>query len=420
MKRLFILFCLLSTVLVYGQQTKRALFLGNSYTAYNNLPALVADIAQSLGDSLYHDRNTPGGYTLEGHSTNATSLAKINQGNWDYVVLQEQSQRPAFEAYYVQNDVLPYASQLNDSIKAADSCTQTVFYMTWGRKNGDQINCQFDPVLCTYAGMQGRLRHNYLLMANQNSAIVSPVGIAWRDIRNLNPSIELYVSDGSHPSLAGSYLAACTFYATLFHRSPVGAWHPAGLLTNDADTLQLRAHQAVFDSLSVWNIDTTTLRGSIDGITWQSGLTFLFEGSVYNADTAWWDFGNGSGIHSSDSILYTYPATGVYYIRLYFKRGCELGFVEKELVLSPGYISLKESQADFVTVSHYNGFLHIELQQSHSTQLKIWSLNGQKVLEQMLHSTQSKVALNSLQKGVYIVSLQQGLQFHSQKIIVIE
>jgi len=60
-------------------QTKEVLFLGNSYTGVNNLPQLIADVALSAGDTLIHDKNTPGGYTLEAHTTNATTLIRFRK-----------------------------------------------------------------------------------------------------------------------------------------------------------------------------------------------------------------------------------------------------------------------------------------------------------------------------------------------------
>ena len=108
-------------------QTKNVLFLGNSYTGVNNLPLLTYNLALSLGDTINYDSNTPGGYTYEGHSTNATSLAKIAQGNWDFVVLQEQSQKPSFPPSQVATEVYPYAQVLVDSIKSANACTEPFF-----------------------------------------------------------------------------------------------------------------------------------------------------------------------------------------------------------------------------------------------------------------------------------------------------
>ena len=124
-----------------AQSLKRALFLGNSYTTYNNLPQLTADVALSAGDTLEVASSTPGGYTFEGHLGNAASMDLVTQGNWDFVVLQQQSQMPAFPISQVEVETFPFATQLNDSILAHNPCAETVFYMTWGRENGDQQNC---------------------------------------------------------------------------------------------------------------------------------------------------------------------------------------------------------------------------------------------------------------------------------------
>ncbi|MDA0199222.1 MAG: hypothetical protein OT643_10645 [Bacteroidetes bacterium] len=78
MKFKFVLFTLFIYSVANGQSlTKKALFLGNSYTYVNNLPQLIANAAASAGDSLIFDNNTPGGYTLQGHTTNVSSLEKI-------------------------------------------------------------------------------------------------------------------------------------------------------------------------------------------------------------------------------------------------------------------------------------------------------------------------------------------------------
>lgn len=239
---------------VHAQTTKEVLFLGNSYTAVNNLPLLVSDIATSKGNTLTYDSNTPGGYTLNGHSTNTTSLAKINSNNWDYVVLQEQSQIPSFPQSQVATDCYPYADSLNRFIKENDSCTVTMFYMTWGRENGDASNCAGWPPVCTYDGMQAQLRESYVNMMGYYNAELSPVGAAWKYTRDNDPTIQLYTADESHPSIHGSYLAACVFYAAIFQETPVGAAFPATITSGDALILQQNAHAVVMDSLTVWNI----------------------------------------------------------------------------------------------------------------------------------------------------------------------
>ena len=86
--KLSLLFVILSFLTFAQSSTQKVLFLGNSYTSVNNLPQMLKDAALSVNDTVIYDGNTPGGYTFQGHSTNATSLSKIMMGAWDYVVLQ--------------------------------------------------------------------------------------------------------------------------------------------------------------------------------------------------------------------------------------------------------------------------------------------------------------------------------------------
>lgn len=116
-KRFIILFItIFISSISFCQTTIRALFLGNSYTGLNNVPLITAGIAHSMGDSLYFDMSSPGGYTLQAHSTSNSSLNKIKQGGWDFVVLQEQSQLPSYPIDTVQLQVYPFARFLDSMI----------------------------------------------------------------------------------------------------------------------------------------------------------------------------------------------------------------------------------------------------------------------------------------------------------------
>jgi len=188
MKKLLILILFFSNTLVYSQ-TKNVLFIGNSYTDYFNMPQIVTDIASSMGDNMTFGKSDPYGYTLYWHSTNTTTLGLIRQGGWDYVVLQEYSQYPSQPIDYVQQNVYPYAQYLSNESHTYSPGVQTIFYMTWGRRDGDASRCATEPEVCTYIGMDDLTRERYMYMANANSAMVSPVGAVWRYIRNNYPSI---------------------------------------------------------------------------------------------------------------------------------------------------------------------------------------------------------------------------------------
>src|SRR5690554_7009631 len=108
-----------------GQTSKKVLFIGNSYTSANNLPGLVSSLAAADGNNLTTDANIPGGAQLNGHASNATVLNKIAAEEWDFVVLQEQSQKPSFSDAQVQSGVYPYAEILSDSIHSNNECRRS-------------------------------------------------------------------------------------------------------------------------------------------------------------------------------------------------------------------------------------------------------------------------------------------------------
>ena len=305
MRNLFFYIVLFIANFTYAQSYD-VLFIGNSYTYYNNLPEMISNIANDLGDTVNYDQNTPGGTSLYAHSQNQTTINKINQQNWDFVVLQDQSQRPSLSPSYVAASVYPYATQLVNLINSNYICSEPVFYMTWGRKYGDQTNCQSYPPVCTFLGMQERLRDSYLTMGLDNNASVSPVGIAFKNSISLDSTIDLYTSDNSHPSIYGSYLAACTFYSTIFKKSSVGcSFKPNAINQSDALFLQQVASSTVLDSMFVWNIFQAQFDFN------QNGNVFDFINKSSNFENCIWDFGDGN--QSTDfNPTHTYLQNGVY------------------------------------------------------------------------------------------------------------
>lgn len=266
MKRLLLALTLLVSgglsVFAQGNGNARVLFIGNSYTEVNNLPYLVQQVAQSTHRDIEYQANTPGGCTFNGHCTNQ-SMQMIQQGGWDFVVLQAQSQEPSFPDGQFQAQTLPYGLQLAAAVYQYNPDGEAMFYMTWGRKDGDSYNAQFFPPLGTYEGMDSLLYLRYMMMKEQGDASVCPVGRVWHYIRHNYPEIELYSGDGSHPSMAGSYAAACSFYTMIFKSTPLDITYTAGLDDNTAQIIRNVANRVVFDSISRWQrgatpADTTT------------------------------------------------------------------------------------------------------------------------------------------------------------------
>ena len=387
---------------VYAQgATKRVLFIGNSYTYVNDLPKLISELAFAQGDSFIYESSTPGGYTLEAHSTNATTLSKIRKGNWDFVVLQEQSQRPSFPQSQVQVEVYPYANFLDSAILASNPCAETVFYMTWGRKNGDASNCAFWPPICTYRGMDSLLRYSYTQMAIQNKAVISPVGPLWNHLVKNNFSSDLYSPDQSHPSLAGSYTAACSFYMAFFRRDLAGNSFNSTLNALVADTIRQAAKLIVFDSLSRWYIGTYDLIADFDTVQ-RSAFTYSFINKSINHNRQLWDFGFTTDTNSNPSI--SFPGPGFFPIILTIYSDCDSTIYTDTLHIMPS--SNKEEFEQSLKLFPNPARDEIRLV-TYGTAIKsyvIYTLDGA-VIRNEKYKNQSTIRTDILASGFYLIEI---------------
>lgn len=313
MKQISLIAAFLCSGLAVQAKTLRVLFIGNSYTAVNNLPSQIAQLADGTHDTLIYDMSAPGGYTFQQHTTNATTLSKIQQGNWDYVVLQEQSQLPSFPDAQVATDVYPYAHALDSIIHENNPCAKTLFYVTWGRKNGDASNCAFFPPVCTYNGMDSLLQLRYSKMAEFNSSAIAPVAMVWHRVRTSAPAIELYDADESHPSMAGTFVAACAFYSVLFEKSPMQSTYNAGLDAGTSSLIKTIAEATAYDSLDYWNRFLPVVTADFTSSITNNVVDFT-NASQY-ADQFSWNFGDGQ-TSISPTPSHTYTASGTYTVTL--------------------------------------------------------------------------------------------------------
>ena len=382
------------------QQT-RILFIGNSYTYVNDLPGTFSQLALSLGDSVYYDSNTPGGSNFNQHATDPTCLAQIATPGWDYVVLQDQSQEPAFPPAQVATDTYPWAKRLDSLVHAANPCAITMFYMTWGRKYGDASNCAFYPPLCTFSGMTDRLRQSYLWFATDFYARVSPVGIAWRNAWEADSSINLWIADDSHPSVAGTYLTACVFYAAIFHQSPVGATYTAGLTGPQASFLQHIASQTVFDSSNVWMLHQNPVHAAFTDTIAQSQVDF--HPQTYNAHQFWWDFGDGVGYSSLENSSYFYTSPGTYHVQFIASNGCYADTAEHDVTIA--VVGLDDTNMDPEIILYPNpstGYIYVKNIAS-DTPFCLYNSQGSIIMQGKLSS--APVDLTGIAPGAYYLHI---------------
>jgi hypothetical protein len=181
----------------------RVLFVGNSLTAYNDLPAIVEALAKAGGQPPLDWKSVllPG-TSLEDQWRDGQARKAIAQGPWDYVVLQ-QGPSALDES---RRSLLDYVGRFAKEIRAAGA--RPAIYMVWPSLSRTS---DFDDV-----------SQSYRMAARQVDGLLFPVGEAWRAAWRRDPKLALYSKDGLHPTPAGSYLAALVMYGQLYGKSSVG------------------------------------------------------------------------------------------------------------------------------------------------------------------------------------------------------
>lgn len=215
----------------------KVLFVGNSLTLRNDLPGMVKQIAATKGIPVETSTSARGSARLAHHFRDTGLLQRLDETPWDFVVLQEHTQLPALNESDVARDSLPFAAELAARARKVSAGTRVVFYMGMAHREGDQFHKKTLPAVGSYTGMQARTNATYRRMAKTSNAMLAPVGEVWARMRADHPGIELYV-DERHPSVAGTYLAACVFFTTLFSQSCASAYVPGSLEGAIAATIQ--------------------------------------------------------------------------------------------------------------------------------------------------------------------------------------
>jgi hypothetical protein len=175
----------------------RVLFIGNSYTYYNNMPELVEAMGRSPESArpIQVKAVTEGGATLEKLWSMRGTRYAVTDSRWDAVVVQEQSTRPIRAPDLMQKTL----TEIDATVR--QSGARTLLYMTWSRRG--------------VVDTQTAITEAYRSAAQTLTADLAPVGLAWHRSLAQYPHLDLYAADGSHPSPAGSYLAACVIYMAL-------------------------------------------------------------------------------------------------------------------------------------------------------------------------------------------------------------
>ena len=208
----------------------KVLFVGNSFTYYNNsLHNHFRRLTFSAGlftpqNSRARIQTISGGHLPE-HDGGFQHV--LDGDDWDVVVMQGHSLGPITE-----QTAGPFRSAARKfAAIARDQGTRPVFFMTWAYTDRPEMTAKLDEA--------------YTAIGRELNAQVVPVGLAFAAVTSERPDIPLRTDDKRHPTLAGTYLAACTFFAALYRQSPQGLGYGAGLGNETAGYLQAIAWQTV-------------------------------------------------------------------------------------------------------------------------------------------------------------------------------
>lgn len=221
---------LLTMLSAFAEDPQRVLFIGNSYTGVNKLPEVFLEVVKSSGrPAPVVKSSTPGGRTLKQQLGIVPSMKLIDEGGWDVVVLQGQSQEPAIaeKDRAVRKEFQESAAELCKRVRAKSPKAKIFFYETWARHpdywkvRGEKwVDVGADP-----KEMQSRLRGWYGVVAKDNGAAFVPCGDAWELNYAADKPVRLHAKDNSHPEFVGTYLNALIFFGKIYDvKTPAPKW----------------------------------------------------------------------------------------------------------------------------------------------------------------------------------------------------
>lgn len=184
------------------------LFVGNSHTYMNDVPGLIVELAKAARKAEVRvTRVLKGGYELAWHWQEGVATAALDDTEFDFVVLQERSQKPC------EDPAAYHESMQQFGRLARDRGAIPVGYMLWERLD----NPAFCPIDRITAACEQAVRE---IQRGDGLGDIAPVGLAWQAMQEARPGVTLHADDGNHSAPAGAYLAACVFHSVIHQESP--------------------------------------------------------------------------------------------------------------------------------------------------------------------------------------------------------
>ena len=172
------------------------MFIGNSLTYSNDLPQILEGLSKTVKLDITTICVCYPNYSLEDHWFNGDFRNMLANESFDFIIMQQGPSSQALGREWL----IKFGKMIQDEASKYDA--KTAYYMVWPSK---QYYYTFNGVI-----------KNHTDAAKTNNSMLIPVGRLWQKIDTDNQSgIELYGSDGFHPSMQGSFLAALVMLHSL-------------------------------------------------------------------------------------------------------------------------------------------------------------------------------------------------------------
>ncbi|MES2479355.1 MAG: T9SS type A sorting domain-containing protein [Bacteroidota bacterium] len=405
-KKLLLLSCILTSfyINVNAQKTINVLFVGNSFTASNDLQNIVKQFMLADGTPVNTYAYAPGGISVgdvsmgtAAHMNNPLVFDLIRDKEWDFLVLQDNQGRFALDSAKfpstAASKVIEGHIKIRDSFHYHHPCAKMIWFSGWGFEDEDTL-------------MINKITNNYRVLNDSAKDVIAPIGPAWKQSIIEKPFYKLWSPDGAHPDVTGSYLTAAVIYGTITQKDVSANLFNHSLIPPDAAFLRMIAQKTLINP-------AVRIKSNLKGIepisiSWD--LTHLKAPAgklLYR-----WYLDNSLLTVSSDSI-FTPKKSGKYRLWTKDNLGNWQKSCEQEVNVSVGIPSKMESRNNLIlSPNPFDNQLNISIQSLNAgnAQISIYDIQGRQM-------TEMYVTLKEGNNMVEVSSKEWPVGFYSVKVI---
>lgn len=410
MKQFYFVLSLLVVFSLSAQDTTRILFIGNSFTYFNNMPDIVKGFASATQRPVITGMHAPGGVSVGdisqgnmAHMNNPLLFSLIRSKAWDVAVIQDNQGRFVRDSAQFPASSLVVQGHLNimDSVKANNSCAKIVLFGGWAWKNG------MPPYGNTGIESIRRILVNYRVLNDTMKETIAPIGEAWIKAVNYLPAVDLWDPDEAHPSYAGSYLTAAAIFSTIFG-APTGTTNYNGSLSAAAAS----ALRAFSDTAVIGQTDHAryNLGGIRELIIQNSGSVLSVTGSY--AGYQWYKDNAPAG---TGSVL-PLSGDGIYFLEAREVDGC----VVKSCTYRQVGTGLPEERSPVLSIYPNpvrDGWLHVD---GEWDETGLYDICGKRqTVSVTAFPDRVELQVHGLAEGCYLLRMRKDERQYTRKVMIV-